>query len=183
MPNPLLGAVRLNTGKPADDRPHAIPPVPEHYAGENFPYRGTETHGVPVHASGEPLADLYEDNASGTYEPAPEPEAVVPVRIVDVSGRELRRFRTGQEILDSTTASIVRMLVGRNPARTSVSIKNTGAQTMYIGETESVAAYTGYPIPAGVEKVFSHEDAIYAVAVSGQATTVAMLEEFTVRER
>lgn len=183
MPNPLIGSARLNTGKRADDRPHAIPPTPEHYAGENFQYRGTETHGVPVDESAEPLHDLYENNASGRYEPAPEPVEPIPVFVVSQSGRELRRWRTGQEILDSTSALVTRMLVGRNPARNSVTVKNTGAQTMYVGETESVAAYTGYPIPSGVEKTFYHEDPIFAVAVAGQATTVAIYEEFTVRER
>ncbi len=185
MPNPLLGpnlGRRLVTSKPVDDRPHAVEPLPEAYVGDNNPYRGVVDHGVPVSGSPDGFHG-YADTISGVYEPERDEPDPIPVRVVNVAGRELRRFRTGQEILDSTTGLVARMLAGRNLARVDISIKNTGAQTMWIGENESVALYTGYPLAAGAEKVFTHQDAIFAVAASGQTTTVAILEQFTVRDR
>lgn len=183
MPNPLIGSIRLNTTKKVDaNRPHAVDPRPEAYTGENIPYRGTETHGVPI-TVGPDGFDGYEDMHSGEYEPQePEPDPVA-VRIVTQGGRELRRFRTGTEILDSTAAPIVRMIAGRNPARTQITIKNTGAGIVYIGESESVASYTGFAIAAGALQALNAEDAIYAVAAAGTTGTLSLLEEFTVRER
>ncbi len=162
MPNPFIGSTRLNTGKPADDRPHAVEPRPEAVVGTNFPYRGMNDHGVPVEHVDPVSFAGYEDTQAGVYEPAEEIPDPIPVRVVREFTRELRRSRTAQFVVDGTgtSSALVQMIAGRNPARTSISVKNFGAQTVWIGESESVATFTGYPIAAGVEKVFNHEVAI-----------------------
>lgn len=184
MPNPLIGTVRLNTSKRGmTDRPqHAETPVIESYVGENNAYRGINDHGVAQQSAPEP-APGYEGMTSGVYEEEEPEKEPIAVRIVSQSARELRRFRTGTEFVDSTTALVARMVIGRNSARVLVKVKNTSANLVYFGETESVTTYTGYPLAAGAEQTFNCEDPVWFVAAAGLSVTLAIYEEFTVTER
>lgn len=176
MPNPFMRLGTPSMSKAADERPHAVPPVPEEYVGDNNPYRGIENHGVEP--TGKPLADIeYDEEVPGFYEAVKEEPDPIPVRIVNVSGRELHRFNTWQ---DRIQAGTVRAVAGRNTARNSIVILNTGTDTIYIGSSESVASYTGFPVNAGGTLSLNTEDAIYAYAAAEQS--VAVIEEFSVKE-
>lgn len=180
MPNPLIGTRRLNTGKPADDRPHATPPRPEAYVGDNNPYRGTNEHGVePARPYDDPYTgdDAWEDTTSGVFEPEKAPLNPVPVEIVTRYARELRRFHVQRPRINAGTVS---SLAGRNDARSSLTINNISASVIYIGNTESVADFTGFPVAAGGVLNLNTEDAVYAYCASD--ASVAVIEEFSVKE-
>ena len=176
MPNPFMRIGTPSVSKKADDRPHAVEPIPEEYVGENNPYRGIQDHGVEP--TGKPIGGPdYEDDIPAFYEEVKPDADPVPVRIVSAGGRELRRFNTWQE---AVAAGTVRMIAGRNNARNSIVILNTGTDTIYVGSSESVASYTGFPVGAGGTLSLNTEDAVYAYAAAQQ--TVACIEEFSVKE-
>lgn len=178
MPNPLIGSARLNTGKRADDRPHATPPVLEAYEGDNNAYRGTQDHGVPSKSLAIAIDDdEWEDTVSGEMEIEKEPVAPVPVRIVSEYTREFRKFQTGRGTVGTTGTRIV----GRRNGRTACLIVNNGANTIYIGDTESVQPSTGFPIGAGGSITVNAEAAVYAIAET-DANAIAIWDEFSVKE-
>lgn len=178
MPNPLIGSARLNTGKRADDRPHAVPPVPEEYEGTNFPYRGTNEHGVEPHSMPHEFLPEWDDTVSGEYEPEIAPVDPVPVRVVE---RYTRELKTWQPIRTIIPALETRMILGQDNTRTSAVITNLGTETIYIGDTVGVRDYTGFPVNAGGTFSFGAETAVYAYATVD--TGIAIAVESTVRER
>lgn len=185
MPNPLIGSRPLNTGKRADDRPHAQRPREESWVGDNNPYRGTNDHGVPSSHPEEMELPDWEDTTSGVYEPEKEPVAPIPVTVVRTFARELRRFNTRQAVIPA--AGVVVNLVGRNTARSRVTIKSTAVApaTVWIGNDESIAAgLNAFPLSVA-EKIIDTEDPVYACQDLASATplTVYILEEFVVQEK
>lgn len=182
MPNPLFGAARLNTTKDATtDRPQAVPPRLESYEGENNAYRGIQDHGVESISRPDGF-DGYEDMHSGEFEPAkPDPDPVA-VRIVDLSGKELRRFQTRQvPFLNGE----VKQIVGRNPSRTKVQLMMWSSGTIFIGNSDGVRSYTGYPLSEG-PVTLNTEDEVWACGNPDDPPTnqlaIVVLEEFTVKE-
>lgn len=126
MPNPLM---RLGNGaRTSTDAPERVVPVPEEYEGDNFPYRGTQTHGVePVHVP-EEMRD-WEGVVPAEYrvvEPEPEP---TPVRIVQTGGRELHKWQVRRDY----ATGVVSRVAGRNDARTTLRVRNLGASSTTAG--------------------------------------------------
>ena len=73
----------------------------------------------------------------------------------------------------TTTASLI--LAARSGGRGNARIRNTGANTVFVGNTTGVTATTGYPIPAGAESEFSTAAALYGIATTG--TNVVGVQE------
>lgn len=161
-----------------------IDPQAESYVGHNHPYRGLDNHGVPD--DNEPHGfDGYADMHSGEYEIEKEDVPPIPVRMVTLGPRELRRFNTTQTLCDSTTAAVPRMVAGRRQNRIQAFIYNNSANIVWIGNNESIQPFMGFPIPAnsGLPAPMQTEDAIWVVCTAGQSATICVLDEFAVIER
>lgn len=162
------------------ERPEAVQPVEEHYAGVNFPYRGTETHGVAVPEGSEynTREFQYKEEDPEQYEPPlPEPDPIL-VRVVQEHARELREFRT----VRIPVSQQPQQLVGKNLSRRSTRIRNLdAANAIYIGPDPNVSAITGFKISAGQEpNPFITTEPIYATTGDSSIVEVAVLFEYAV---
>lgn len=163
-----------------DREPERVKPVPESYEGVNFPYRGTEKHGVEVPSDAEynTREFQYEEESPDTYmEPLPEVEPI-PVRVVNSTARERLDWRATRFLVKDTAAQIL----GRHDRRKAVRIRNHDATNpIYIGNDAGMQSYTGYLIPAGAElyPFLSTED-VWAVSNSGTEVEISIMYEFAV---
>lgn len=157
MPSPFTRLQAVTSKRPP--KPQAIEPVPERYAGENNPYRGTEAHGIVDDT--EPLEPMdYAEGRPAVYdEPIEEPEPV-PVMVVNRAGRERRRCRNFRAY---ATVGLSAQIVGQDESRTKVRIKNLGASDIYIGENaQSSDAISGWTLAQNeVYESFTQEE-LYA---------------------
>lgn len=163
--------------------PERIAPIPEHYAGVNFPYRGIETHGVapdPNIDYSDPETKYDPETDKETYLPEIVEHDPIPVRIVNESPRETDVFRVTRFLANGNA----QQLIGRLDSRKSLRIKNLDdTNPVYIGPNSTVNAYTGYPISPGAEIVpVNATQEVWVTAGAGDAYTVevAVLYEFTV---
>lgn len=162
------------------ERPHALPPVPEHYDGVNFPYRGTETHGV------EPTKGAKYDTREFQYpeekEDHPEPPLSEPdpvlVRVVNQHARERRMWRP----VRSQATQYATRIVGRNDARTNMRLRNLdAANAVYIGSDSTVSAYTGYKVSAGAEIYpFNTTEEVWVCTGDTSIVEIAVMYEYGV---
>ncbi len=156
----------------------AIKPIPETYAGQNFPYRGTETHGVDPIYDVEPPPEQWEGGMVPVSVAEPEePQKVIPVRIVEESSEEYDDWATGQADIGVNPTQIV----GRNPRRSSLKIRNLSATVVvYVGKDMGGANFfSGWPIDPGDSLDLNSTEAVFGRAVTG-TVIVAILQEFTV---
>lgn len=125
MVNPLLRKKAATTNESDGhmvDPPKDYPVLDqEKYAGQNFPYRGTQAHGVePTHAPVD--VPEWDDEREGILYDEPIGEAdPVPVRIITGYGRELRKWRTSSVLVSNTPVQ----LAGRADNRTRLRIQPT----------------------------------------------------------
>jgi hypothetical protein len=181
MPNPFLRA-QLKTSKAPVDRPKPIAPVPENqYAGDVYPYRGIENHGVADQT--EPYSDYWglEGRPVVVYAAEPDDSTPVPVRIVSgTKSREFRRFRTDRRLVDGNASQVV----SRNDERTTCKITNMSVdKTLWVAPSPSDLLITGYPLGPGKEFVTSSEDSVYMMnGTDTTAVQVAVLIEYVVSE-
>lgn len=181
-----MGSYRQLTGMQTPPRrPDRVKPVPEHYDGENFPYRGTQTHGVQPPSDVDP-GEYYENSAQddGTeledipyVAPEEEPEPV-PVRIVQKTARERLDWRA----VRYSVTDQAQQILGRHEKRKSVRIRVHGdTDAIYIGNDSGLRTYTGYMVPAGTElfPISSTED-VWAIADSGKTVEISIMYEFGV---
>lgn len=165
MPNPILSMLPKNTGRRPQKEEMDIEPVPEHYAGLNFPYRGTETHGVPPTVEPRPVPSHAEVVETEFNPPLPEPEPI-PVRVVTTGGRELRRSRIFQ---GKANAGRCNQIVGRDDLRYKVKLKNLGTSNVFVGNKDSTAnANEGWPLAQN--EVFESETQDELWVLSSHAT-------------
>lgn len=164
----------------APERPHAVPPVPEHYAGVNFPYRGVQTHGVdvPKDAHYDTREFQYPEEKPDEAEPPfPEPDPVL-VRVVSQHARERRMWRP----VRTQATQYATRIVGRNDARTNMRLRNLdGANAIYIGSDSTVSAYTGYKVSAGTEIYpFNTTEEVWVCTGDTSIVEVAVMYEYGV---
>lgn len=135
---PSLSQLRgIVTSHNPPQRPQPIEPVTESYEGENIPYRGTELHGVPMFDEPQDVPAWHEGREVVYEEQEPEQDPV-PVRIVNTSGREVRRSRIFQvpaPVLDTPAKQVV----GMDEQRSSVKVKNITADAVWIGNEAHTA--------------------------------------------
>lgn len=169
-----------------DREPERVKPVPERYAGVNFPYRGVEKHGVevPEDAEYDTREFQYEEEDVEEYLPAePEPDPI-PVKVVTDTARERLDWRALRFRVTETPQQIL----GRHDKRKAVRIKNHGlldgqANTtpIYIGNDAGLRPYTGYELaPGEVLYPFLSTEDVWAVAPDGEESEISILIEFAV---
>lgn len=126
--------------------------TPEEYTehGVNFPYRGTETHGVaypdPIPDELEGSPDKYDLTLPPHLAEKPEREKAIPVTVVN--NHEVCRipWMADQFNLDANAPGL--MVVGRQDNREYVVIRNhDAANNLYIGPNPNVNPSTGFLIP------------------------------------
>lgn len=169
MPNPFVGG-RLNTSRRQDtERPTPIAPVPEDYAGDNLPYRGTEQHGVSV---AEHWRDTSEDMSLrpdgrlvDVYEPEETAHEPIPVYIVNQSSHERRAFKVINAYATGTNNGTTgRMILPRDDGRTQATIRNPGGgQHINISNSADLCNSTfGFTVLTGSTYVTQTQEALYA---------------------
>ena len=156
-------------------------PVMEEQAGENFPYRGIETHGVKPTVDPTNVPEWREDGrlVPIAYVPVGVDIDPVPVRIVNTSKGEVDKWR-----VDTAYAGVSPVqLVNRNATRTFLKIKNlelAGGDTVYVSPDSTVSTFSGYPIaPGEILELWHSTDEVWAVADADE-TKLSVLWEFTV---
>lgn len=148
---------------PPAEQPDRVKPVPEHYKGVNFPYRGTEKHGVEVpedarYDSREFEADFPDEDVD-YLPPEDEPEPV-PVRVVQGSARERLDWRAVRFHVTTRPQQVV----GRHDKRRSLRIKvHSGVSAIYIGPDSGVTDYVGFKIDQNEHIDIRSTEEIWAV--------------------
>lgn len=190
MPNPAINPLQPVTSKATPDRQQVVP-VPEAYVGHNHPYRGTEDHGVPDPRLAAEVAAIYADgnptDYAGTQSYAANAD-VSPddfdniVASVERTYKNPRRFVTAQNLATDTET---RIIVSRNPDRDMVRVMNLSNSIIWIGNSDGVRPYTGYPlfpVSLGLQEYVQYsEDEIWAIGDSGSGSVaIAVVEEFTI---
>jgi hypothetical protein len=175
MPNPLL---RLGTPNQSKQPPQRLEPIPEHYAGNNHPYRGTEDHGIPDNDKPEDSPG-YDGNRDAYFELEPTHVDVVPVRIVAGNESQSRiKFRT--HVMQLTVGDQPRILLNRNDKRTKAYIKSISAGTgdlLILGGTaEEATLIQGYPIAISntlAEFPTATQGTVYGIVAPGAGGSAA----------
>lgn len=178
------------------DRPDRVKPVEENVEGPNYPYRGSNTHGVdqgPGSADPEAYYDNTEwDDGSPTGEgviPDEKIEEPVPVRIVSATGRERRDWRATRTVVGDTPQQILgrhdkrlRTVITVHPVLADGTTANV--DPIYIGNDAGLRPYTGYRIASGdtFDQLQSTED-VWAIADPGKTIEVSIITEFGVEIR
>ena len=119
-------------------------------------------------------------DVSGYFEQGTEDIAPVPVRIVDTAAHEYKKWQARQVQVSNTSPV---MVASFQDGRTNLQVKNyvTGAARVWVGPSSNVTSYTGYPLDAGGEMVFSGEAPVYAIADTG-TVALAVFVEYSVSE-
>lgn len=166
------------------DRPDRVEPVPEHYEGENYPYRGTQTHGVNptpgVDADAYYGIGMWDDGEHETIKTLPEEKVVepVPVMVVQREGRERLDWRAGRFLVQS----IPQEVAGRLETRRSLRLKNASEdKIIYIGPDSGLKPMTGYPLGPGEDvHIFSTEN-VFAVTDGTDIAELGILTEYAIQ--
>lgn len=191
--NPFVGgSYRQRKGQQTPiDRPDRVKPVPDEIEGPNFPYRGSQTHGVDLSPGTDPEGyyenEHWDDGATEPgYLPDDKIEEPVPVRVVASTGKERRDWRATRV----SVGDVAQQILGRHDKRmrTVISVHpvandGTTANTdpIYIGNDAGLRPYTGYRISAGntFDQLQSTED-VWAIADPGKIIEVSIITEFGV---
>lgn len=180
MPNPFMRNVQVNTSDESmtPDRPHPTAPILETYEGSNHPYRGIETHGIPDNAKPtDPQMEWSDGTRKVIYdEPAKEIDPV-PVRIVAEGSDERRKLRVWQYVL---TAGQSARVAQANPNRSKIRVKNVAAFVVYLGESESVSVYTGWPLAQNESLDFDTQDDLWVLNPDAvNSATIALIDQYS----
>lgn len=157
-----------------------LEPMPEHYYGVVFPYRGIQQHGVDPTDMPE---DRPEDYAGGTValadpiEPEHEP---VPVRIVKSAKHEYNQWRAIQNYASPQGNKIL----NRKEGRTRCVIKNTSvAGIIYVGPDSMATLQTGYKLgPNETMELFGEQEVWAMSATVGVSEPLCAYFEFSTIE-
>lgn len=165
--------------------PERVQPVPEHYKGVNFPYRGTQQHGVEVpEDSHYNTRDFqYPEEKPDEYLPAePEPDPVI-VKVVSDAARERLEWRQSRYRVTDQGQRIL----GRNDKRKAVRIKvhyqtdGVDSKPIYLGNDAGVQPYTGYQMDRGETLYpFTSTEDVWAICNPGETADVSIMFEFSV---
>lgn len=172
---------RPGMAKPPTSEPERVEPVPENYKGVNFPYRGTNKHGVEVpedaqYDTREFQFDMPDEDDLPEYVEAEDEPEPIPVRLVQDSARERLEFRT----LRMNVRDVRTQLANRLDSRRNLTIKvDTGVSALYIGD-DTVTTYTGYKLDQGESITFRSTETIYAVCAPGDGSEVSIAYEYAI---
>lgn len=161
-------------------------PIPDRAEPINFPYRGSNTHGVEVEARPWIPQDADEQSWTGEapYDATPYPLIPVPVEIVNRSAGEIREWRT---VLSSASKLSSNRIAGANPRRTRMRIKhvNTADATaiVFIGHDGAMSNLSAWPLSPGESVEITTEGEVWALlnsAATNPTADVAIILEMTV---
>jgi hypothetical protein len=179
--NPLAMQVeKMNESKEPPASLDENAPVMEEYEGENFPYRGIETHGVMPTVDPTDVPEWRNEGRAVPVLYVPEGVDIdpVPVRIVNTSRGEVDKWRVTTAYAGVSPVQ----LVNRLASRTFLKIKNleeVAGDTVYVSPDSSVSTFSGYPIAPGEVLELHSTDEVWAVAGADE-TKLSVLWEFTV---
>jgi len=179
MPNPFF---KLGTPVQNDEEPLGEVPIPEQYVGQNYAYRGTETHGVAP--TEEPSPSPGNDQAVPVeFEEPTEPPPPVPVRIVTEESDAQQRFRVIRGITSAAVGTVTIPIQAFGPMhnRRALKIFNLGTVTLWFGHEQQAATKAGgFPILAnGSEALdYSQDSAIWVSSDDGTAQPYAILVQY-----
>lgn len=184
MPNPLVKIGTPVQSKPVQDRPEPVAPIPESVQGDNNPYRGLETHGVPSDNKPAPPGAWADNHEGFTYvKPAREVDPVA-VEIVNEYGKEYRRHRIHRASVDNTRGLT---WIGRNDARTFVTIKNRSVANSVFLYHEPIDPVSGplygWELAAGETLDLHSQAPVYVVGQNANMTTIQAIEYYSVQEQ
>jgi hypothetical protein len=176
--SPRESAYTTYTNQEVTGPPTYRSPMPEGFAAQYFPYRGTEFHGVdpkdvPVVKDEDTEGGKVDTNY---YDPPQKDIAPVPVRIVDTAVSEYQRWQAFQIPVNSVSPILVGSI---QDGRTSLKVRNaatSGTTRIFIGPHSSVTTYTGYPLGVGDEVSFQGEAPVWAIAESGTVPLAGIVE-------
>lgn len=157
-----------------------LQPAPDTFEPINFPYRGTEQHGVAPQERPwiphDPTIDDWTEGDDGPVEYAEiEP---IPVILYQTGPREIKSWRAFQGYAGSSSS----ILVGQNGNRRRTRIRSlaeTDGPTVYIGHTSNTSSLEGYPIDPGQSVEIDTEEEVYSVS-DGIGVNVAVIVELVV---
>lgn len=185
MPSPFL-RTQLNIGK-KPVRPEPLTPTPENYAGENQTWRGIQDHGVtPQYDPSDP--ETYTVDVNGRkvpikYEPPESEPDPIPVRIVQSTAREYRRFQTDRLSVRANTG-LPTQLVGKDDNRVNIKVVNPSAdKTVYIANEATDLLLRGYPLGPGKEWSSITEEDVWAISADTTDVVVGITVDKVVPER
>lgn len=157
MPNPFTRAGQ--TKQSTEPREH-VTPVPDSFAPEFLPYRGTQTHGVAPSQDSHNIPDHRDDARPVPVIPLPEKPEPVPVVVISDTGRRIRQWRGHSTYATPSVAQIV----GAHDKRTKVTIRNLSTdKTAYLGPDVTVSVVNGFPVLPGGAFEIGAESAVYGV--------------------
>jgi hypothetical protein len=181
--SPRESAFTTYTNEEVTGPPSYRSPLPEGFAPQFNPYRGTEMHGVDpgmVAKVEDTDSEGGKVDVSGYFEQGTEDIDPVPVRIVDTSAHEYTKWQTRQIQVGNLSPG---MVASYQDGRTNLKVKSfvTGASRVWVGPDSNVTSYTGYPLDAGDEMAFSGEAPVYGIAETG-TVTLAVFVEYSISE-
>lgn len=181
--SPRESAYTTYTNEEVTGPPSYRSPLPEGFAPQFNPYRGTEMHGVDP-GMVEKVKDVDSEggkvDVTGYFEEGKTDVDPVPVRIVDTSAHEYKKWQAKQVQVGNLSSV---MVAGYQDGRTNLQVKSyvTGAARVWVGPDSNVTSYTGYPLDAGSEMAFAGESPVYAIAETG-TVALAVFVEYSVSE-
>lgn len=148
-----------------------VVPAMEHYAGDNNPYRGIESHGVAPTVKPLPPDD-YSTRIGIEYEDVPLLQEAVPVQIVNKTNRFRRIARADNRVLAYTGRPF--QLLPREENRVKVQIMNINTFfRVDLGFTDQVRDFTGsFPMSTNVLVELVTTDEVWGFIADNTATNV-----------
>jgi len=185
-----MGSYRQLTGmqKPPN-RPDRLAPVPEHYEGTTLPYRGTETHGVPIPKDAEYDTREFEfkqDETKVAYLANPDDSIDEPIPVRLVQG-ESKRERLDWRPLRYRVTDRGQQIVGRHDKRRSLRIKvhfqtdGVDSKPVYLGPDSGVSPYTSFQLDRGetTDALYTTEE-VWAICNPGESVEISIMYEYGV---
>ena len=170
------------------ERPDRVDPVVEKHEGTNFPYRGTQTHGVDVpddvvYDTLEAERPWVDDDADIPYLPPEDETEPIAVKVVTDTRRERLEWRAARfRVTDQG-----KQILGRHDKRRNVRIKvhyqtdGVDSFPIFIGADSGIQPYTGYQMDRG-ESIFpfTSTEEIWAICNPGETVDISIMYEFAV---
>lgn len=152
----------------------AIVPVPEHFAGHNIPYRGTEQHGVTPGPAYSDHRDEIRKSVDVHVSPADHPPAPILVKVVRENGEEERDWR----VISAVATAVPSMVVNRMHTRTLARVLNNGTVTINVGRAPTMNVNNSFPIAAGQYIEMKHTEDVWVTSADGSSQDVRVYVEF-----
>ncbi|MHC1726512.1 MAG: hypothetical protein AB9866_10960 [Syntrophobacteraceae bacterium] len=107
--------------------------------------------------------------------------AIVFVSLLIVSaaaGQVVAPVVSTDQVAVSDAATLIKATPATSEYRYSIIVKNTGANTVWIGSSRGVTSANGFPLTAGQYLTLDRSwSDVYAICGAGLASTIAYLEE------